>query len=272
MSGWEYRFYTDQDCEDFIEQHFPSEVLEAYRALLPGAFKADLFRYCVLLICGGIYADIDVMLDSTLDIAIAADVGFMVPIDKPKTRSGAQTCLWNGLLASSPGHPFLAKALETAVNTVRNRFTTVDMAHSLCPRPDLLIVHKWAILFVTGPCMLGWAVNQVLGEDSRSGFVPGELSRSVNHHVLDDRGIPGRSILLHQNKEDMGAHRFTDVTTNLIIASTDLPDADLRSDDEVLEAHYSKNFRGERTREIYGLDGVYVDRNVSNSYIQITIV
>jgi mannosyltransferase OCH1-like enzyme len=46
-----------------------------------GAFKADLFRYCVLLIDGGVYADIDILLTSNLDKAIDDDVGFMLPID-----------------------------------------------------------------------------------------------------------------------------------------------------------------------------------------------
>lgn len=47
-----------------------------------GAFKADLFRYCVLLIRGGVYADMDVLLETNLDDAIANDIGFMTPIDQ----------------------------------------------------------------------------------------------------------------------------------------------------------------------------------------------
>lgn len=43
-SGWEYHFYSDADAEDFISEHFPHEVREAYDTLIPGAYKADLFR------------------------------------------------------------------------------------------------------------------------------------------------------------------------------------------------------------------------------------
>lgn len=81
-SGWEYKFYTDDDARIFLRKHFPSQVLEAYDALNPGAFKADLFRYCVLLIYGGVYSDMDVMLEANLDAAVGPDVGFMVPIDE----------------------------------------------------------------------------------------------------------------------------------------------------------------------------------------------
>lgn len=82
QSGWDYRFYTDEVASKFLETHFPSEVKQAYDALRPGAFKADLFRYCVLLIHGGVYADMDVMLESNLDFSVAPDIGFMVPVDE----------------------------------------------------------------------------------------------------------------------------------------------------------------------------------------------
>ena len=52
-SGWEYYFYDDETAGDFLGTHFPSEVREAYESITPGAFKADLFRYCVLLVRGG---------------------------------------------------------------------------------------------------------------------------------------------------------------------------------------------------------------------------
>lgn len=80
-SGWEYKFYSDEDAEQFLSTHFPREVLEAYQSLIPGAFKADLFRYCALLIHGGVYADVDIMLESSLDVVVEPDVGFMVPMD-----------------------------------------------------------------------------------------------------------------------------------------------------------------------------------------------
>jgi len=65
--------------------------------LIPGAFKADLFRYCALLIHGGVYADVDIILESNLDQAIPPDVGFAVPMDEP------QACLWQGFIAAAPG-------------------------------------------------------------------------------------------------------------------------------------------------------------------------
>jgi mannosyltransferase OCH1-like enzyme len=87
LSGWEYKFYDDDSSRVVLKTHFPPEVLQAYDALKPGAFKADLFRYCVLLIYGGVYADMDVLLEANLEAAVGPDVGFMVPVDEPGSVS-----------------------------------------------------------------------------------------------------------------------------------------------------------------------------------------
>jgi mannosyltransferase OCH1-like enzyme len=52
-----YIFDNDQ-CQNFIKKYFIKEVAEAYNSLIPGAYKADLWRYCVLYKFGGIYQDI----------------------------------------------------------------------------------------------------------------------------------------------------------------------------------------------------------------------
>ena len=85
QSSWDYNFYNDEDARTFLSSHFPPEVREAYDALIPGAYKADLFRYCILLIHGGIYADVDVLLSVDLDKLVENDVGFMVPVDEVKS-------------------------------------------------------------------------------------------------------------------------------------------------------------------------------------------
>lgn len=119
-SGWDYRFYSDEDAQNFLSTHFPAEVRQAYDALRPGAFKADLFRYCALLIHGGVYADVDIMLgkstfreesdtitvmgahtrhlailhtESALDESIPKNVGFVVPVDEPGIEAKRPCCV-----------------------------------------------------------------------------------------------------------------------------------------------------------------------------------
>jgi len=276
QSGWHYKFYTDEMSLNFLSTHFPPEVREAYETLRPGAFKADLFRYCVLLIHGGVYADMDIMLEANLDIAVAPDIGFMVPQDEPGIPVNRRMCLWNGFIASAPGHPFLAKTIETIVNNIRNRFTSVDTDNMFCPHPELSMLHAYDTLFTAGPCILGAMVNKVLGRDGQSQFEAGDidlwergkqsaLEKGTEFVIgVDDKPnkkIPGRVVILSQNKWDMGSHRFTFLEKNLVVAATDLPDSDDRANQETTKEHYSKTHV---KAGIYGLDRLYTDNVRAN--------
>jgi hypothetical protein len=192
-------------------------------------------------------------------------------------------CLWNGFIASAPGHPFLAKTIEAVVNNVRNRFTSVDTDNMFCPDPELSILHAFDTLFTAGPCILGAMVNKVLGRHGQTPFHSGEMdiwetskrqaAEKGTAFVIgvDDKPssrIPGKTIILHQNKWDMGAHRFTLPDKNLVVAATDLPDADDRANQEKPPEHYSKTHV---KAGIYGLDRLYVDNERDNEEIRIYV-
>ena len=49
--------FCDSDCRSFIAREYPPDVVMAYDRLIPTAFKADLWRYCVLYKYGGVYLD-----------------------------------------------------------------------------------------------------------------------------------------------------------------------------------------------------------------------
>jgi len=281
-SGWEYRFYSDDDAAEYLTTHFPPEVKEAYDAVMPGAFKADLFRYCALLIDGGVYADMDVLLETNLDAAVRGDIGFMTPVDEPGSSVGHRMCLWNGLIAAAPGHPFLAKAIETVVNNIRNRFTSVDVDNMLCPSPELSIAHSFDILFTAGPCLLGAAINDVLGRHPQTSFGAGDIDlfekertdtgdvdNPLDSVPVDDPRlrVPGRTVILRQNKWDMGAHRFTWEEENLVVAATDMPDYDDRDKIEG-NVHYSDTHV---KFGIYGLEKLYVNREIANEAVRIIV-
>jgi len=281
QSGWEYRFYDDDSIESFLQIHFPAEILQAYHALIPGAFKADLFRYCALLIMGGVYADMDVLLEANLDFVVGDDIGFMTPVDEPGMSVDHRMCLWNGLIAVAPGHPFIAKVIETVVNNIRNKYTGVDVDDLLCPNPELSVSHSFDTLFTTGPCVLGMAINSVLGRSTMESFVSGEMAHfPISEDTPQSRvvlqkddvrlQIPGRSIILRQDKEDMGAHRFTLEERNIVVAATDMPDYDDRQKtSNGASKHYSKT----HTKiGIYGLENLYKKGSTkANEVIRISI-
>jgi mannosyltransferase OCH1-like enzyme len=56
--NFRYYLYDDNDCREFIKNNFNQNILDTYDNLIPGAYKADLWRYCILYKIGGIYMDI----------------------------------------------------------------------------------------------------------------------------------------------------------------------------------------------------------------------
>lgn len=104
-------------------------------------------------------------------------------------------------MAAAPGHPFLAKAVELVVNNARNRYTSVDYDHMFCPNPELSVLNAYDILFTSGPCILGAAVNIVLGRSSGQAHI--EEDELVPNTEYAKVTIPGRSIILNSSKDDV---------------------------------------------------------------------
>jgi mannosyltransferase OCH1-like enzyme len=112
---FEHYLYNDNDCREFIQSHFRSEVLEAYDKLIPGAYKADLWRLCVLFIHGGIYLDIKLNCTNGFHLIELTETEHYV-IDRPPNS------IYNGLLCCRQGNPFLFMAIHKIVQNVKNRY------------------------------------------------------------------------------------------------------------------------------------------------------
>jgi len=66
----------------------------------------------------------------------------------------------------------------------------------------------------------------------------------------------------------MGAHRFTLLEQNMVVAATDMPDYDDREQIEDNGEHYSKTHV---KTGIYGVDKLYIDKNKANENIRIHV-
>jgi hypothetical protein len=177
-SGWEYRFYSDDTAREYIRVNYPERFVSVFDALLPGAYKADFFRYLILFKDGGIYADIDVMLDANLEKFITPDLAFFSPLDSVAGYADENFCLWNGLIGSAPTHPILANVIEWMVNLVSSRGDLYDIERTVCEVTGVDKLENWKIraepgLMISGPCALGIAANNALGKGPLSKFVPG---------------------------------------------------------------------------------------------------
>lgn len=150
---FEYFFFDDNDRREYIQTHFPSDVLEAYDTLIPGAFRADLWRYCVLYKEGGIYMDVKFKCFNHAKLIELTDKEYfaMDPIG---------VNMVNGLMACFPGNPKLMKAIRQIVENVKNReYCHCDIA-------------------VTGPALLGSFFSEE--EKKEHSVLNGEYTQGKN--------------------------------------------------------------------------------------------
>jgi glycosyl transferase family 25 len=50
--------FDDDDCRNFINEYFNDIILNCYDKILPGKYKADIWKLCVLYIKGGFFIDL----------------------------------------------------------------------------------------------------------------------------------------------------------------------------------------------------------------------
>jgi hypothetical protein len=278
-SGWSYRFYSDDDARSYIVDNFPPQFVEAYDSLIPGAYKADLFRYLVLMKDGGVYADVDVLLDGSLDSFITPTMSFFAPRDAVGEYAQGPYCLWNGLLGAAPGHPFIVRAVERLVNLILDRSDLLDFEREIALKSgrdtELWKVRVLPELMLSGPCALGVSVNEVLENSPVTNIDVGWMANTSEVYNPSELGDV---LILMQDKHDMGAMRFTDVERNILVASTDMPGLSKKPlspkgyfRTPETKAHYSKAVKGWKGFHIWGTNDVYIDSLVSNELVKINL-
>jgi mannosyltransferase OCH1-like enzyme len=117
---FKYHYFDDEACRHFLETHFDIGVVSAYDSVLPGAFKADIWRLGVLYIYGGFYLDIKFGPPAhyTLqDLAAHQVNGLFLVQDHNDSRIG----VYNAVMGASAGNPIFRKALALICSNVHDR-------------------------------------------------------------------------------------------------------------------------------------------------------
>lgn len=114
---FQHYLYDDDDCAKFIKDHFDEDVYYAYNKLIPGAFKADLWRYCVLYINGGVYLDIKYYNVNGFKLIDLTDGEYYVK-DIKKNGGG----VYNAFMICKAGNKKLLNAINNIVENVKNKF------------------------------------------------------------------------------------------------------------------------------------------------------
>lgn len=110
---YEYRYFDDYDQREYIRKNFDGNVLKAFDSLVPGAYRSDLWRACVLYIEGGVYIDIKLVPIKPLGYIIKNDTSFLFVNDVVENR------VYNAFVAVIPKH----KCMLNVINLITKRVT-----------------------------------------------------------------------------------------------------------------------------------------------------
>ena len=178
--------FTDDDCSNFIRDNFEPNVLSAYKCLKPGAYKADLWRYCIIYKKGGVYTDIKlemkiplyevlekhpvIYVQDTLSFPRARVPGvsnFLYGLSPPPNVLTTSTPLYNGFLASPPGNPVFKACIDEIVESCKNRD------------------YKQNMFDITGPYQLGRMVDNYKGESfSRNSPFKNKIAGMLHYYNI----------------------------------------------------------------------------------------
>jgi mannosyltransferase OCH1-like enzyme len=112
---YNYYLYDDYDCRKFIHDNFNSNVLYAFDKLIPGAYKSDLWRYCILYVNGGVYMDIKFKIIKPLHTYIKDDTIIFV-------KDLLNNDIYNAIMIAPPKNILFKYAIQEIVNNVKNNF------------------------------------------------------------------------------------------------------------------------------------------------------
>jgi hypothetical protein len=130
--------YDDKMCRDFIEEHFDKSILYTFDKLNPGAYKADLFRYCVLYINGGIYLDIKYRCVKNFKLIYLTNTEYYV---RDLSHNNGIHGIYQALLICYPYNNILLKCINDIVNIVKNNYRGLD-------------INMGGSLSITGPLLM----------------------------------------------------------------------------------------------------------------------
>lgn len=122
---FKYYLFDDNDCRIFIKNNFNHDVLKAYDTLIPGAYKADLWRCCVLYKFGGIYLDIKYRCTNEFKLIALTENEYFCNDWSNKTtldHVGTDTGIYNAIMICLPDNQILKQTIDSIVNNVKNKY------------------------------------------------------------------------------------------------------------------------------------------------------
>lgn len=111
--NYEYFFYDDDDIKKYLEENCDKTINTCFAKLKIGAEKADFFRYIILYYQGGIYLDLDSIINKNLDKLIENKSAVI-------SRETHKDLFLQWCLMFCPKHPILKKTIDLCIDNILN--------------------------------------------------------------------------------------------------------------------------------------------------------
>jgi mannosyltransferase OCH1-like enzyme len=105
---WTYKLWTDADNLELVRTRMP-EFLDVYQKLPKNIMRADVIRYVIMYVHGGLYLDTDYEFLKPFDLG-HHDV--VLPWEFDGGANPENDRVANSLFASVPGHPFWKMVID----------------------------------------------------------------------------------------------------------------------------------------------------------------
>jgi len=169
---FDYYLFSDEKCKEFITDNFTVDVVNAFDSLRPGAYKSDLWRYCILYKNGGVYLDIKFYsVVPLINLVRTNPVIFVKDIDAK--------CLYNAFMVSTPQNPIFKYCIDSIIHSCKFK------------------LYKSGSLHITGPCLLGKMVIENNGKD----YIK-KLNFRHAYHIFTEKQILYKNELVLQSYKE----------------------------------------------------------------------
>lgn len=137
--GFKHYFYSDDSMHYFMLKNFP-DIYDVFQNLPLPVLQADLFRYCIIYIYGGIYADMDTICSVNPSYFLTPSLLVCFP------ENNTHLCQW--VFAAPQKSPIIKNIIELSVEKIKkfdfNNILNEHFVHELTG-PGLFTeaIEKW---------------------------------------------------------------------------------------------------------------------------------
>ena len=104
--NYNHLIFDDNECITFIKNNYNFSIVQAWYNLKNMAHRADLWRYCILYMYGGLYLDIKIELLQDINKTIK-DKNMLYT-----TISSSRESIFNGVIFTPPKNPIFLKLIN----------------------------------------------------------------------------------------------------------------------------------------------------------------